>query len=294
MKVNKSGISYFSLDVNLDSKMELIEAEFGVVGFGIVVHLLQEIYGKEGYYIEWNSEVALLFSRKIGEGAGVVSQVIEASVKRGMFDKDIYEKYHVLTSRGIQKRYFEVVSRRKNIDVDYNILMVDPAQFRSDVNINRVFVNIFSENASRNEQSKVKESKVEESKVKCVSTIVDTHNACAREAHCVGDKFDVFWNAYPRQVYKDEAKRAFEKLGAVDLDAMLKALEEQKASAQWQKERGRFIPAPARWLRARCWEDELTAVEAAKGVCGHPETVSDAQLESLREIYKKVKGEHDE
>lgn len=290
MKVNKSGISYFSLDVNLDSKMELIEAEFGVVGFGIVVHLLQEIYGKAGYYIEWNSEVALLFSRKIGEGAGVVSQVIEASVKRGMFDKDIYEKYHVLTSRGIQKRYFEVVSRRKNIDVDYNILMVDPAQFRSDVNINRVFVNIFSENASRNEQSKVKESKVKQSKEKCVSTIVDTHNAGARDAPCVCE-FDEFWNAYPRQVYKEEARKAFDKLGSVDRDAILNALEVQKASGQWQKERGRFIPAPARWLKAKCWEDELPAVEAAKGVCGHMTHYSAEEQERLKKIYEKVKGE---
>ena len=292
MEINRSGISYFPLDVSLDSKMELIEAEFGVVGFGIVVHLLQEIYGKAGYYIEWDSEVALLFSRKIGEGAGVVSQVIAASIRRGMFDKDIYEKYHVLTSRGIQKRYFGVASRRKVVDVDYNILLVDATNFSSRVNINRVYVNIFSENASRNEQSKVKESKVKESKVKeskvkCVSTIVDTHNACAREAHCVGDKFDAFWNAYPRQVYKDEAKRAFEKLGAVDLDAMLKAIEEQKASAQWQKERGRFIPAPARWIKARCWEDE----PPDNGVEPHSEKASAQQIESLKEIYRKVKGE---
>lgn len=288
MEINRSGISYFPLDVSLDSKMELIEAEFGVVGFGIVVHLLQEIYGKAGYYIEWDSEVALLFSRKIGEGAGVVSQVIDASIRRGMFDKDIYEKYHVLTSRGIQKRYFGVASRRKVVDVDYNILLVDATHFSSRVNINRVYVNILSENASRNEQSKVKESIVKESKVKCVSTIVDTHTACAREAHCVGDKFEAFWNAYPRQVYKDEAKRAFEKLGTVDLDAMLKALEEQKASAQWQKERGRFIPAPARWLKARCWEDALLSAEEAQGTCGHKNRFDEAEKNRLKEIRRKI------
>ena len=41
----KSGIDYFPLDVSMDAKMELIEAEFGLTGFGVVVHLLQEIYG---------------------------------------------------------------------------------------------------------------------------------------------------------------------------------------------------------------------------------------------------------
>lgn len=39
----KSGIDYFPLDVTLDAKFELIEAEFGLTGFGVVVHLLQEM-----------------------------------------------------------------------------------------------------------------------------------------------------------------------------------------------------------------------------------------------------------
>ena len=68
---------------------------------------------------------------------------------------------------------------------------------------------------------------------------------------------------------------------------MLKAIEEQKASAQWQKERGRFIPAPARWLRARCWEDELPG----NGVEPHRENLSGDELENLKAIYAKVKGE---
>ena len=49
----KSGLDFFPLDVCLDKKFELIEAEYGLTGFGVIVHLLQEIYGKEGYYIEW-------------------------------------------------------------------------------------------------------------------------------------------------------------------------------------------------------------------------------------------------
>ena len=51
----KSGIDYFPLDVVLDEKFELIEAEYGLTGFGVIVRLLQEIYGKAGYYIEWTT-----------------------------------------------------------------------------------------------------------------------------------------------------------------------------------------------------------------------------------------------
>lgn len=35
----KSGIDYFPLDVSLDDKFELIEAEFGLTGFAVVVKL---------------------------------------------------------------------------------------------------------------------------------------------------------------------------------------------------------------------------------------------------------------
>ena len=161
----KSGIDYFPLDVNLNAKFELIEAEFGLTGFGVVVHLLQEIYGKAGYYIEWTEEVALLFARKVGLGGSVVSEIIEASIRRGMFDKEKYDKYHVLTSKGIQERYFEAVSRRKTLEVDYNILLVDAAQILPNVDIRAKNVNILSENADISKQSKVEESRVKKSRV---------------------------------------------------------------------------------------------------------------------------------
>ena len=160
----KSGIDYFPLDVTLNAKFELIEAEFGLTGFGVVVHLLQEIYGKAGYYIEWTEEVALLFARKVGLGGSVVSEIIEASIRRGMFDKEKYDKYRVLTSKGIQERYFEAVSRRKTLEVDYNILLVDVAQILPNVYISAKNVNIFSKNADIERQSKVEKSREEKSK----------------------------------------------------------------------------------------------------------------------------------
>ena len=165
----KSGLDYFPLDVTLDSKMELIEAEFGLAGFGVVVKLLQEIYGKHGYYIEWTNEVALLFSRKVGEGGSVVSEIVEASVRRGMFDQKLYDEFRILTSRGVQKRYFEAVSRRKGVEVEEHILLVDPAIFCENVNIRRKNVNISDENVDilkqrKEEKSREKKRRVEKSK----------------------------------------------------------------------------------------------------------------------------------
>ena len=41
-----------------------------------------------------------------------------------------------------------------------------------------------------------------------------------------------------------------------------KALEAQKASFDWQKENGRYIPLPATWLNGKRWEDELEDVHS--------------------------------
>lgn len=162
----KSGIDYFPLDVALDEKFELIEAEFGLTGFGVVVKLLQKIYGGQGYYVEWTNEVALLFAKRVGLGGGVVSEIVEASVKRGIFDKTLYDKYHILTSKGIQKRYFEAVGRRKSVEVEVAYLLVNATDFSKNASIAVKNVDIFPKNVDIPQQSKVEESRVEKSRGK--------------------------------------------------------------------------------------------------------------------------------
>lgn len=161
----KKGIDYFPLDVALDEKWDLIEAEFGLTGFGVVVKILQKIYGGQGYYVEWTNEVALVFAHRVGLGASAVSEIVAASIRRGIFDKDIFDKYHILTSRGIQQRYFEAVSRRNDVKVEKRFLLIDCTHFLKNVNISEENVNISEENVNISEQSKVEESKVKYSRV---------------------------------------------------------------------------------------------------------------------------------
>jgi hypothetical protein len=73
--------------------------------------------------------------------------------------------------------------------------------------------------------------------------------------------FDRFWETYPRKTAKQEAIKAFEKLkpDAMLIETMVKAIERQKQSAQWQEDGGRYIPHPATWINQRRWEDVLPA-----------------------------------
>ena len=160
-----NGINYFPLNVHLDDKFELIEAEFGLKGFAIVVKLFQKIYGQQGYYCEWTEDVALLFGKNVGLGGDAVSEIVRAAIKRGIFDSELYDKYQILTSRGIQERYFESVSRRKEVEVRKEYLLIKVDQIYKNVRILNENVNISSKNVNISEQKKVEESKVKEKRV---------------------------------------------------------------------------------------------------------------------------------
>lgn len=111
----KDGISYFPLDCQMDEKMELLEAEFGLRGFGIIIKLLQRIYGGNGYYCEWSEKINILFASRVHESKEYVKEVITGAMKCEMFSQKLFDGYGILTSQGIQKRYLDAVKRRKDV-----------------------------------------------------------------------------------------------------------------------------------------------------------------------------------
>lgn len=81
------------------------------------------------------------------------------------------------------------------------------------------------------------------------------------------DDFSVFWMAYPKKQDKQNALKAWKKLNpdAETQRKMILAIQAQRASPQWQKEGGQFIPLPSTWLNGRRWEDQLTAIQSGPG-----------------------------
>ena len=119
---------------------------------------------------------------------------------------------------------------------------------------------------------------------------IDQDKDKKKRADAKTDDFDAFWAVYPRIVGKGDAKKAFAKVKA-PVSVLIAAVNTQKQSQQWLKDNGQYIPNPATWLNQGRWEDELPTNDAAKGVVAHSEKASAQQLESLKEIYRKVKGE---
>lgn len=90
------------------------------------------------------------------------------------------------------------------------------------------------------------------------------------------DDFETWWKQYPRKVAKGDARRAWAQTAKIrpPIAELMKALYAARASKQWQKDAGEYIPYPATYLRGERWSDEyevdLSKLDSATGrVCAY-------------------------
>lgn len=157
------GIDYFPLDVGFlrDIKVRKIIRACGISATPILIDLLGTIFRDEGYYMRWGEDEPFLIADEVGVSEGVVIETVKKAVQVDFFDANMFENHGILTSRGIQKRFFKAVERRKSICYDARFLLISVNDYKNAVNVYNNSINV-----DNNEQSKVKESKVKESKGK--------------------------------------------------------------------------------------------------------------------------------
>lgn len=160
----KTGLDYFPLDVSFDDNVELLEAECGISGFGIMIKLWQKIYSN-GYFVEWEDDNALLFARKINSDINEVNAVVKACLRRSIFNEKLYKKHKILTSRGIQSRYFKAItdSRRVNVIVIQDYFLLTPTE----TPINTEFIELITEESTQSKVEYKKEDNIKEDKSNC-------------------------------------------------------------------------------------------------------------------------------
>lgn len=75
--------------------------------------------------------------------------------------------------------------------------------------------------------------------------------------------FNLFWKTYPKKVGKEKCYNWFRarKISEEFFIKIIKAIENQKQSQQWLKDKGQFIPNPYTWLNRGGWDDELKTKE---------------------------------
>ena len=162
-RLTKQGIDYFPLDVQFDDKSELYLIEKEAVGLAVMITLWQIIYQNEGYFINNSGDLHLLIKRRINVNINDINDCINAMLKRGILDACLYEKYGILTSKAIQKRYFDAAKRKKEVQVIRAFIVTNLDSYTNliNVDINNIDVDINGINVGGNA---TKEEEEEEGK----------------------------------------------------------------------------------------------------------------------------------
>lgn len=150
----KKGLEYFPFDVDFfnDEKIEAISGEFGIKGEIVAIKLLTAVY-RNGYFVEWSEMLQMKMLKSLPSISKVLlEQILSRLVRWDFFDENLFNSAKVLTSKGIQKRYFEATKRCKPSDsLPYLLVNVT----KTPVNVAETPVNV-----TETTQRKEKESKV--------------------------------------------------------------------------------------------------------------------------------------
>ncbi|MBR7072060.1 MAG: DUF4373 domain-containing protein [Eubacterium sp.] len=125
----KDGVDYFPMDTDFynDDKVRLLRAEFGAKGMYVLNFLLCEVYGKNGYFINWDKNRCFLVSDGAGCGCSpeYISEFISGCLRCSFFDERVFNAFGVLTSAGIQRRYIRMFNSRDEIRIIEEYWLLD-------------------------------------------------------------------------------------------------------------------------------------------------------------------------
>lgn len=219
----KQGIDYFPLDCQFDEKIEMLLIEKGATGLGVLITIWQMIYINEGYYINNNKDLHLLIKRKIDVDINEVSECINICLGRQIFSETLHNKHGVLTSKAIQKRFFDAAKKKKGVNALQEYLLINVNSYE-----NIVYSSL---NPVKDSDNSTKEKEEEEVKVK-----ID---------------FDEFWSAYPKGDRKKDSKAKWNKLSLKKQELAL-----ADCQTRYLHTEKRFIPAAAAYLNGERWTDD--------------------------------------
>lgn len=115
-RLAKKGLEYFPMDIDMfqDIRIRKLIKYQGGASVSVYTLLLCLIY-KDGYYMRWDNELPFIVSEITGLEEKHISEVIKCCLSIGLFDKNLYEKENILTSRSIQQRYCSIKRLNKRL-----------------------------------------------------------------------------------------------------------------------------------------------------------------------------------
>ena len=163
----KKGLDYFPLNVFLTGSVEYIECMYGAIGVYVIISLWKRIYEHSYYYKydekaplicskEFGNQLELCFPKKNKQSYEIYDEIVKKAIEFGVFDKGMFEKYSILTSKTIQKIYSEAKRKDANELIDERYLLINIPENRVFATKTKVIATKTPINAETIPQSKVK------------------------------------------------------------------------------------------------------------------------------------------
>lgn len=214
----KQGVDYFPLDCNFDTNIELLIAEQGSIALSVIIITWQLIYQDQGYYINFDDDLCLLIRRRIIEDVNDIKKVLQAAIERNIFSKPLADKYQILTSKGIQKRYFVAAKKKKEVLVNKNYLIEGVS-----VSENSIYSNIdSSRNTTKEEVEEKEEVEGKESLFSILKNKITSENLTQHQ-----DKIIEFFNYRQKERIKNKKQPYKSEKGLNGLFRDIKLCQEQ-------------------------------------------------------------------
>lgn len=205
------GLQYFPLDVNFfeNNKIAIIISDYGLEATAVVLKLFSQIY-KSGYYMDWNEKIGKIFSASFHTkySYATIMNLVNSLVEEDIFNKRMYEEYHILTSEKIQNCYFSATVRRKKqkISNPEYLLIADmiPSSTTPNEHLNDDSVDKNPKIACNFEQSKVDKSKVKNSKENESINLNNNNNHNNARVRENDQSLKAEWDQWKKELLNDE------------------------------------------------------------------------------------------
>jgi hypothetical protein len=120
-KAGSYSISWMRFPVNIFDSMEAkaVQLEYGFEALGIYAKLLCVISSsKNGYFMDFSEDSMKVFALTNSIKFDTLKRILDTLLDKGMFEKEIYEAYSVLTNVSIQETFANYCRKRHPVKVN--------------------------------------------------------------------------------------------------------------------------------------------------------------------------------
>ena len=156
----KIGIDYYPKLSELTQDEKDLRYKYGAVGMGLYYAVLDLIYSGEGYYCKIAERNLIMLASDNKLTIKQTTEIIKDMVRYKLFDKEKFEKYHILTNYTIQQNFYKVAQTRKYVKNLVNEYLLDFTKLKIE---NKEILSENSQNLREKSKINIVEKRKEES-----------------------------------------------------------------------------------------------------------------------------------